>query len=374
MREPHRSSLRSGSASASRPLYACGMVALVLLSSSLSSAQQPAARPSTSATPAASRAELSGASASAAPSTGARADDRYRIGPGDVLDIRVMNRPQLSRDAVRVDAQGMIRLPFIEQDVQAACHTESELAREIAADYLKYLRNPQVDVFVKEYGSQPTAVIGAVNLPGRFQLQRPLRLLELLAFAGGPSERAGARIHIAHTAGPSICEAADSTDASGVAALALLSSYKLTDTLRGVEPSNPYVRPGDIINLPEAEQAFVVGNVLRPAAIELKEPVTVSRAIAMAGGVMPDTKRDKIRILRQAPGGTDKSEIFVDLRAIEKRQSEDVVLQADDIVDVPTAGGKRILRSLVSGIFPAAGQLPVQVISGQIPTAATRRH
>jgi polysaccharide export outer membrane protein len=302
----------------------------------------------------------------------AQGDDSYHIGPGDVLDVRVFNRPQLSRDAVRVDGRGMIRMPLIDGEIRAACRTESDLARELETRYLKYQRSPHVDVFVKEFQSQPVAVIGAVNLPGRFQLQRPMRLLELLTFAGGPAERAGARVQVAHSVAPAPCEApgenASDEDASDV-----LSSYRLGDTLRGVEQANPLVRPGDIVNLPEAEQAYVVGNVLRPSTIELKEPITVSRAIAMAGGTMPDTKREKVRILRQTPGSANKTEIFVDLGAVEKRQAEDVALQADDIVEVPVAGGKRLLRSLVSGIFPAAGQLPVQIISGQVPTAATRR-
>jgi polysaccharide export outer membrane protein len=309
--------------------------------------------------------------------TPAQGSDSYHIGPGDVLDIRVYNRPQLSRDAVRVDGRGMIRMPLIDGEMQAACRTEDELAREIETRYLKYQRNPHVDVFVKEFQSQPVAVIGAVNLPGRFQMQRPMRLLELLTFAGGPSERAGARVQVAHSLAPSPCEtkaAAVDDNAAGDDAADVLSSYRLGDTLHGVDQSNPFVRPGDIVNLPEAEQAFVVGNVLRPSTIDLKEPVTVSRAIAMAGGLMPDTKRERVRVLRQTTGSVNKKEIFVDLSAVEKHQAEDLVLQADDIVDVPIAGGKRVLRSLVSGIFPAAGQLPIQVISGQVPTAATRRH
>ncbi|MEJ7709640.1 MAG: SLBB domain-containing protein [Pyrinomonadaceae bacterium] len=68
-----------------------------------------------------------------------------------------------------------------------------------AAKYRKYQRNPQVDVFVKEFQSQPVALIGAVDKPGRFQLQRRMRLLELLTFAGGPLERAGGRIHLIRT-------------------------------------------------------------------------------------------------------------------------------------------------------------------------------
>src|SRR5215472_3487357 len=97
----------------------------------------------------------------------AAADEgRYRIGPGDVLEIRVMNRPNLSREAVRVEGNGTIRMPLIEDDIPAACASEGELAKEITKRYLKFYRNPQVDVFVKEYHSQQVAVVGEVNDPG----------------------------------------------------------------------------------------------------------------------------------------------------------------------------------------------------------------
>jgi len=287
--------------------------------------------------------------------------ERYRIGPGDILDIRVFNRPQLSRDAVRVDARGMIRVPLIQNEIQAACRTENELAKEVSTHYLEYLRNPNVEVFVKEYQSQPVAVLGAVNAPGRFQLQRRVRLLELLSFAGGHAERAGGRIQIIHASDVSTCkesvEGALLTDTSES-----FDSYNLTDMLRGDDKSNPYVRPGDIVTLPESERAFVVGNVLKPSTIPLKEPITVSQAIAMAGGLMPDTKSDKVRIIRQTTGSTTKTEIFIDLKGIDKRRAEDVVLQANDIVDVPASGGKRFLRTLVSALAPAISNAPVRVI------------
>ena len=77
-------------------------------------------------------------------------DDRYRIGPGDVLDIRIYNRPQLSREAVRVEGNGMIRMPLIENEIQAGCLTEGELAKEISTRYARYYKNLQVDVFIKE--------------------------------------------------------------------------------------------------------------------------------------------------------------------------------------------------------------------------------
>jgi polysaccharide biosynthesis/export protein len=288
-------------------------------------------------------------------------DDRYRLGPGDVLDVRVYNRPQLSREAVRVDGRGMIRMPLIEGEIRAACRTESELSVEISERYKKFYRNLHVDVFVKEFQSEPVAVIGAVNMPGRFQLQRRVRLLELLAFANGPAERAGRAIHVVHAGTISLCEAPTAVE-SADAVKTNFVSYNLTDTLRGEEGANPFVRPGDIITLPEAEQIYVVGNVISPRAIALKEPLTVTRAIAMAGGAMRDTKTDRVRVIRQLPGTTTKTEIFVNLKAIEKRQSTDLALQANDIVDVPVSEGKSILRSLIGAVIPSVAQMPVRVI------------
>ena len=288
-------------------------------------------------------------------------NDRYRIGPGDVLDIRVFNKPQYSRDGVRVDGRGMIRMPLIQGEIQAACHTEAELARGITTLYLEYLRSPQVDVFIRDYQSQPVAVLGAVRAPSRFQLQRKVRLLELLSHVGGPTDTAGRSIQIVHTGAASICETSAQVE-SDESESSVLDNYKLSDTMKGEEKANPYVRPGDIVSIPEAEQAFVVGNVLRPAAISLKDRITVSRAIAMSGGTMPDTKSDRVRIVRQPPGSTAKTEIFVDLKAIDKQKAEDIVLQAGDIVDVPTSGGKRLLRSLIGAVVPSVAQLPVRVI------------
>ena len=112
---------------------------------------------------------------------------------------------------------------------------------------------------------------------------------------------------------------------------------------------------------PYARYRFV-GNVFAPITIALKEPITLTRAIAMAGGLRQDTKKDKIRVLRQEPGTTIRKEITVDLAAIEKKSSEDLALLPNDIVDVPTSAGKSFFRSLVQGVVPSVGQLPVRVV------------
>ena len=283
-------------------------------------------------------------------------DNRYRIGPGDVLDIRVYNRPNISREGVRVEGNGMFRMPLIDSEIQAACKTEGELAKEIAAKYARYYKNLQVDVFIKEYHANQVAIIGAVNNQSRFELQRRIRLLELLTYAKGPSPRAGQTINVVHSTAPSLCRT-ETTDE-----IAAFSSYKLSDTLQGDPKANPYLEPGDIVTIPDADQVYVVGNVYTPLTIPLNEPITLSQAIAMAGGAKLDTKKDKIRIMRQDPGSLTKTEILVDLSAIEKKQADDLALKPNDIVDVPLSTGKSLLRGLVTGGAQSVTQLPIRVI------------
>jgi polysaccharide export outer membrane protein len=307
-------------------------------------AQPPATKPDAAQTPPATVTEQS--------------DDRYRIGPGDVLDIRIFNRPQLSREAVRVEGAGIIRMPLIEGEIQAACKTEGELAKEIATRYLKYYKNPQVDVFIKEYHAREVALIGAVTDQGRYQLSRRMRLLELLTYAKGPSEKAGETVNIVRGSKPDICQSGSQSadDTTG------FISLRLNDTLRGEERANPYVQAGDIVTIPEAEQAYVVGNVYSPKTLALTEPITVSRAIAMAGGPLRDSRTDRVRIVRQQHGSASRSEIYVNLNANARKQADDVMLQANDIVEVQESTGKSIIRSLLGVVAPSVAQLPVRVI------------
>jgi polysaccharide export outer membrane protein len=283
--------------------------------------------------------------------------DRYRIGPGDVLDVRVYNRPQLSREAIRVEGNGMIRMPLIEGEIQAACKTEGELGKDISTRYARYYRNLPVDVFIKEYHAREVALIGAVNEQGRYQMQRRIRLLELLTFAKGPSDKAGQTINIVRAPRADLCAASNDTAKSEGGFI----SFRLNDTLRGDATANPYVEPGDIVTVPEADQVYIVGNVYSPKSLPLREPITVSRAIAMAGGPLRDSKTDKIRIRRQTGDGT-QTEMFVNLNAIAQKKAEDVQLRPNDIVEVSESTGKSIFRSLVGSVAPMAAQLPVRVI------------
>jgi len=282
--------------------------------------------------------------------------EKYRIGSGDVLSVSVFGRPQLSRDALRVDGNGTIRLPLIEDEVKAVCKTESELAQEIAGRYLKYLKNPRVEVYIKEFNSKPVAIMGAVTNPGQFQLKSPIRLLELLALAGGPTEKAGEEIFVARAERAAVCGNTDNLQAREI------SAYHLKSVVAGEVSANPYINPGEVVTLKEAEQVYVVGNVLRPMGILLKKPITLTQALAIAGGLLPDTKKENVRVVRRASENEMKQIIVVDLKAIEKQQAADMVLQPDDIIDVPVNGSKRALKSVLNAVIPGISQLPVRII------------
>lgn len=286
-----------------------------------------------------------------------RNDERYRIGLQDVLEVTVYKHPELSQPNIRMDETGRIRLPRIDASILAICKTENELAGEIINLYKQnYLRDPYVTVFVKEQNSQPLSVIGAVEKPGSFFTNRRLTLLELLSFAGGQDiEKAGTKIQVARVGGISGCKV---ESASGVAANSesegvTFFEYNLNDVLKG--KVNPVMRPGDIVAVLESDQAYITGNVYKPQSIQLKQTVTLTQAIAAAGGILGATKKSQVRIVRQEAGKGDKQELIFDLNAIKDKKVPDPLLQANDIVEVPTDKVKSFTGNFIKALTGGVG-------------------
>ncbi|HXF43533.1 MAG TPA: polysaccharide biosynthesis/export family protein [Pyrinomonadaceae bacterium] len=276
--------------------------------------------------------------------------DRYRIGFQDRLSIQVFRHPELNQ-VVEVNANGTIRLFRIEQPIVAVCKTERELADEIAAAYEKdYLRDAEVNVTVAEQRSQAFAVIGAVEKPAYYVINRRVRLLDLIAYAGGPSKEAGSRVIVSRTGSSSAClkgvEDKDSEDT--------LMDFRLRDVLEAKQ--NPEMKPGDIVYVAEADFVYVYGNVIKQGPVKIKEPITLMQAISSAEGVKPASKKDKIRVFRQLPNSNERQELIFDLDKISKREAPDPYLQANDIVAVGEDTTKSIFRSIgksLTGGFPA---------------------
>lgn len=280
-------------------------------------------------------------------------NDKYRIGFQDTLEIQVFRHPELSL-IVNVSPDGTILMPRIDSPIVATCKTERELGAYIGMLYKSYLRNPFVSVRVTEQRSQPFAVIGAVEKPGSFYLNRKTRLLELLALAGGQDvEKAGARIQIARIGNLAGCQNGD--EVTEESQKVEFISYKLNDVLEGKQ--NPWMQPGDIVSVLEAEEAYVVGQVFKPAKIQLKEPVTLTQAIASAGGLDKNAKTDKVIIQRQASGSSAKTELVYNLKDIRDKKIPDPLLQANDIVEVSTDKSKALTNGLVKAITGGLGNI-----------------
>ena len=289
-----------------------------------------------------------------------KASERYRIGFQDTVEVVVFKHPELSQ-TVNVNSDGTILLPKIEKPVVAACKTERELADVLTVYYTNYLKNPFVNVRAVEQRSQPFAVVGAVSKPGNFYLNRRVRLLELIAFAGGPDvQTAGSKIQVARLGNISGCANADETVKSGDDDNVQFIGYDLNEVLKG--KVNPWMQPGDIVSVLISEEAYVVGNVIKPSKVVLNEPKTLMQAIAIAGGLNSTAKTDKVLIQRQEPGTGVKSELVFDLKEIRSKKIPDPQLQANDVVqvsnDTTKSIGKGILQVFKNGLPSVFYKIP----------------
>jgi polysaccharide export outer membrane protein len=310
-----------------------------------------------------------------APSLDNQGIRNYLLGPGDVLDIRVFGQPDLNSTA-QIDSDGNLSsLPFLETPIPAKCRTERQVQSDITAAYSKFINKPQVSVRISERNSrQPATVFGAVRQSTRVQMQRKVRLNELMAVAGGFTERASGTIQILHTE-PLMCpEPGEEAEAAPIDGTKIpLQVVKISELRTGKLEANPIIRPGDYILVTESEPVYITGSVVQAGGIFLHDQLTLSRALGMVGGTRKEAKLSDIRIYRQKPGSSEQEIIKVDFSAIKKNQKPDVLLQAYDVVEVPEAGaftpqriGSTLLGALTGSLSSAASTtgafLPQRII------------
>ena len=268
----------------------------------------------------------------------------YPLGPGDVVELRVFGEPQFD-GAYDVDTEGKLTIPFVERPIDARCRNIDQVRKEVVTSLAKFLRSPQVYMRVKEQHSRPAAVVyGAVRVPLQFQMHRRARLLELISNSGGVTEQANGTIQITHREA-AVCPEPDEVtegrssvqgvDASG---LVPFSIYKVADLKLGKPEANPFIRPGDIVYVAEASPVYITGAVTAPQGLYLRERLTLTRALAMVGGIRKDAKTSEVRIYRQKDGGLSSEPLVADYRKIQRKQSPDIELQAYDVIEVPEKG------------------------------------
>jgi polysaccharide export outer membrane protein len=276
----------------------------------------------------------------------------YRIGPDDLLVIQIPDLLEAEplrvertgpgagpapvagtpafEDGLRVAQNGEIRLPVLGA-VKAAGLTTDELETRIAKELVAggILRNPQVNVRIGEYRSGVVAVVGGVERAGLYPItQSGSTVADLIWAAGGPAKDSGRVVDLVPAAEAG--KAADERRRPIRLDLVLL----LQDAGARDRELNPPVRPGDVIRIGAAGSVLVAGWVEKPGSYPITAGLTVSGAVAAAGGHLFPAAKGDVRIRRVlAPG---QEELFtVDLDAIANGEQPDVPLGDGDIVSVP---------------------------------------
>jgi protein involved in polysaccharide export with SLBB domain len=331
----------------------------------------------------------------------------FTIGPGDVLQVSVPEVEELKDRSVRVSGDDTIALPLVgvidvkgmtEQDVRSALKKRLE----------KYMYNPQVEVFAKEYQSRQVAVVGMVQKPGLYTLTSPEdTVLSMISRAGGTTSESSQRILLvpADSGGnpnSALMVAAASQFGTGVpqapvpvnssaqtaaqptspegagsdrtAATSVPANYTPPSSAvpQGFGHAQPIIidlatqdgqralslpaRPGDVIIVPAVGQVMVKGWVQNPGAFKITTGMTVLGAVAAAGGQMFSSSAV---VLRTSPNG-GQIEIPIDLSSIEKGSSADFPVQSGDVVIVQRSvvgavpyAVYTLMSKFGTGIYPA---------------------
>ena len=298
---------------------------------------------------------MAGAFAQEPPSNAAPLPSGYVLGPDDQILIRALEGLDLGDKPVLIGTNGNITLPLVGR-IQAAGLTVEQLETELVARLKTYVKDPQLSVTVTEFRSEPVSVFGSVASPGVIQLRGHKTLYEVLSMAGGPRESAGSTISIVRIAeNGAIPLPGASQDPSGRYFSAELD---LKEILDGKNPAaNIEIKPHDVISVSQGtnRMVYVVGDVQHSGSFNLggQRSISVLSALSMAGGLGHTARPEHAKIFRPAPDGQKHQEIEVNLRQVLKGKAEDLALRPDDILVVPTSGGK-VFVNVVQGTLASA--------------------
>jgi polysaccharide biosynthesis/export protein len=282
----------------------------------------------------------------------------YVIGPDDLLNIYVLDVPELSRD-YRVSAAGTVAIPVLATPLEAAGLTLAQFS-ELLSNELKtqgLVSDPHITMSVGQSRLHSIAIVGAVRRPQIYPVLTRTTLLDILSQAEGLADDAGNTV-IVHRGDIAIRALSRSGGAAGGPEQNTLN-LDLRRLIEGTDPSlNVNIYPGDRITVPRAGVIYVVGAVNKPGGFAMKASshgMTVLQVLALAEDTKGTAKRDQTVIIRndsQAPEG--RKQIPIDLKAILRGKSPDPVLQAEDILFVPDSGGKRALNRGIESVVQAA--------------------
>lgn len=247
-------------------------------------------------------------STTARPAPAAAPTSTYRVGIGDVLDIRLTNMATRESTLFTVMKNGVLEYPLLAQPLNVVGLTPDEIARRLSAE-IKVIQNPRASVSVRDYASHFVLITGAVDNPGRKILRREaMPLFTLLA------------------------EALPRSDAATVT---VVRNGKETNlSVNRTEELSMLVMAGDLIRVSPASGLFVYvgGEVTSAGEKELRQGMTLTQLLMAAGGVRPD-RQLTAKISRRDGSGFLRAQDH-NLKAIEQGKAADPLLQAGDRIEV----------------------------------------
>lgn len=254
-----------------------------------------------------------------ATSSGAALTDIYRIGEGDVLDIRLLNAPSRGSTLFTVVSGGLLDYPLVGDAIRVSGLTTDEVARRLAT-LIKLYDHPKVIVNIREYASHNVIVTGLVNDPGTKVLRREAMPLYAVVAEAQPRADATTATIYRHGTSPIVVQLSDA------------------------EATSTTILPGDIIKLsapppapPAPPQYFYVGGqVGDPGQKSFHAGLTLTQGLLVAGGVTRFAG-SKVRVSRQGLDGRLTSTEY-NLKQIESGKIPDPPLQAGDRVEVRRSG------------------------------------
>jgi len=261
------------------------------------------------------------------------AEEAYALDSEDVLQVVVLNHPEISVDSLTVLADGYIDYPIAGR-IMARGLTPAQLEQTITEGLKKELRNPKVTVIVKMPRPRRVYVSGGVGQAGIVDWKEGWRLSEAIAAAGGLKilpEMAGATI-LRVGQDPIV--------------------INLEDVYVKADPkANIPVFPGDSISIhSRTYQIFVTGQVNTPGSYELPIGKGVREAVALAGGLKQTAAPTRAYVQR------GETKLPVDLHRLLELgdQSQDFALQDGDSLHVPESRDHvAILGHVISpGFYP----------------------
>jgi polysaccharide biosynthesis/export protein len=278
----------------------------------------------------------------------------YTLGPNDQISFFGIDADEIVNKPFRIDAEGDVNLPMVGR-LRAAGLTIRQFEEVLNKQLSTYVREPHIVVSTVEFHSQPVSVVGAVKVPGTHQLEGRKTLVEMIALAGGFRDDAGNSVKISREAQWGVIPLSNaSVDPQNNVSV---GEVNIKEIMEAKNPKdNILIKPHDVITVPRGEQVYVVGEVKKAGGFILTERANMSvlQALSLAEGLQPTADPRHAKILRSQSGKEQRIEIAVNIKKILDGTSQDVPLQAGDILFLPSSGAKKAGTRTLDAVVQAA--------------------